>query len=214
MAQEDLIGSVEYAVLSPFFRNEDIRQAVDAAEHGGIGTVTVSSHRTKFAAILAEGKGLTINTVIGFPAGDAAIQVKKCEAQWAVDHGAKALAVTLNIGAFLECSPDFVMKEVSEILQVADGRPVTSIIETAYLNDEQKARIVEIAAGEGSNWIQLSTGVQGHESTDDDVRLIRSVLPSSVGLKTAVAHLDRQSAQGWLEFGVDRIVTPDIVGLL
>lgn len=207
MNEKDLLHSVEYAVLTPSFTNEDIRKAVDFAAERKIKTITVSSQRTKFTSILAEGRDMNVNTVISFPTGMAAIPVKRCEAEWAVTHGADSLAFALNLGAFLECSPDFVMKEVTEILAAADGRPVTSIIETALLSSNQIVKIAGIAAREGSEWIQLSTGTNETCLDAELIAAVRDEVPSGVGIKAAVPQLTQKIGDGLLAAGVTQIVT-------
>lgn len=85
------------------------------------------------------------------------ITCKVFETEQAVLLGAGEIDMIMNVGAFKECAPDYLLKEVSEVVKAAKGLPVKVILETCYLTDAEKIKAAKICADAGASFVKSST---------------------------------------------------------
>ncbi|WP_028708759.1 deoxyribose-phosphate aldolase [Propionicicella superfundia] len=215
MITSEFAGLVDHAVLAPDVTNEGVRAAYRFTAEAGCGSLVVNGSNVKFASILARGTGVRVGAVVGgFPLGRVPTSVKAFEAAEAVRFGADELTVMMNIGAFLECSPDYLLKEVGDAVRIADGRTVKVTLETGYLTDQQKLRAALICADAGAGFVVTSTGFGPTAATPQDVALLRDGLPAEVEVEAAGDIRTWAEAKALLDAGAARLTTPSAAELL
>jgi deoxyribose-phosphate aldolase len=215
MRRHELAALINYTATGPAFTNEDIRARLDRAIAAGCGTFTVSSSSVKFASLLGRGEEITIGALTGgFPHGRLPIPVKALDAREAVRRGADSLAVQVNIGGFKECSPDYLDKEVKDAVAAADGRPVSAVLESGYLNDDQMVKAALIAVEAGAGWIQIGTGYGPTNPTPADVSNLRSALPETVRIAVSGGIQSVEQADALVSAGAERLGVDDAENLL
>ncbi|MDR1079044.1 MAG: deoxyribose-phosphate aldolase [Propionibacteriaceae bacterium] len=205
MERSQLAGLIDHAMLAPDATNEVVRQACRVAIGQGCAGLALNGSNIKFGSILTKGSPVKVVAVVGgFPLGRTPIAVKVFEASQAVRDGADELDLMINLGAFKECSPDYLLKEVGQVVRVAEGRPVKAILETCYLTDPEKVRAAALAGQAGASWVRLATGYGPGGASAADVALLRSQLPPSLQIEAAgVPGWER--ARGLLEAGAARL---------
>ncbi|MDR1386542.1 MAG: deoxyribose-phosphate aldolase [Propionibacteriaceae bacterium] len=206
MERSQPAGLIDHALLAPDATNESVRQAARVAIERGCAGLTLNGSNVKFGSILTKGSAVKVVAVVGgFPLGRTPIAVKAFEAARAVQDGADELDLMINLGAFKECSPDYLLKEVGEVVRAAQGRPVKAILETCYLTDQEKVRAGLLAGQAGAGWVVTSTGYGPGDATVADVALLRSQLPAALQIKAVGDLRTKQRAQALLEAGAARL---------
>jgi deoxyribose-phosphate aldolase len=139
----------------------------------------------KLVAQMLKGSDVHVCTVIGFPHGNHLPEIKLAEAKAALDDGCVELDMVINIGRLIAGDDRYVQNEIRAICELAHSRDakVKVILETCYLNDEQKVRACKLAAGAGADWVKTSTGYGSAGCKVEDVRLMRKSVPPACQVK-------------------------------
>ena len=93
--------------------------------------------------------------------------------------------MVINIGRMLRGDHDYVKNEIKQIADLAHskGAIVKVIIETCYLNDEQKKTACELSEAAGADFVKTSTGYGSNGCTIDDLKLMRAAVSANVRVK-------------------------------
>ena len=70
------------------------------------------------AVDLLKGSDVLVGCVIGFPAGNSAIDVKVFEAEKACQDGAVEIDMVINVGKALQGDWEYIEKEIGSVTQV------------------------------------------------------------------------------------------------
>ena len=87
--------------------------------------------------------------------------------------------MVINVGALQSGNDEFVYRDIRTVVEAAEGKPVKSILETAYLTDEEIARACRIAVRAGVAYVKTGTGWAGKPATPDTIRLMVNVADST-----------------------------------
>ncbi|NJE01951.1 deoxyribose-phosphate aldolase [Thermococcus sp. JdF3] len=207
----DIAGYIDHTNLKPYATADDIRKLCDEAVEYGFYAVCVNPYRVKLAREYLREKGADVKvaSVIGFPLGATPTEVKVFEAERALDDGADELDMVINIGALKDGDYEYVRKDIAEVVRVAHerGAKVKVIIETCYLTEEEKVKACELAKEAGADFVKTSTGFGTGGATVEDVRLMRKVVGSEMGVKAAGGIRTYEQAVAMVEAGATRIGT-------
>lgn len=93
--------------------------------------------------------------------------------------------MVINIGRMLRGDEAYVQDEIRQICDLAhaSGAIVKVIIETCYLNDEQKKRACELSEAAGADFVKTSTGYGSKGCTIEDLKLMRAAVSENVRVK-------------------------------
>ena len=133
------------------------------------------------------GPCVKVCTVAGFPLGATTAAIKCAEAEVALQDGAREIDMVINVGALRSGDYDVVDREIRAVAEVCHraGAIVKTILETALLDDRQKAIASAIAKLAGADYVKTSTGFASAGATAEDVALMRQVVGPKVGVKAA-----------------------------
>jgi len=198
---------LDHSVLSPVHTEHDVFRGCRTVRELGVRTILVKPSYVRLAVRLLEDARVSVGTVIGFPHGGETIRMKAAQVREMRASGAVEFDVVINIGAMRDGRERIVSREVEAAATAARGGLVKVIIETGYLDDEQKARAAHLAAGGGAHFVKTSTGYGLRGATVEDVRLLREALPRTVGVKASGGIKTLAEALALLEAGASRIGT-------
>jgi deoxyribose-phosphate aldolase len=190
-----------------------LRLCAEACEHG-FCAVCVPGSWVAEARHALEGSELKVVTVAGFPFGGAAGDVKRFETEVAVDDGAHEIDVMINVGRLKDGDDQSVLRELRDVVEAADERPVKVILETCLLTREEKIRACRLAVEAGAAFVKTSTGFGPAGATIDDVRLLAAMVGDSCGVKAAGGIRDASFAMALIEAGATRLGTSAGVQIL
>lgn len=179
-----------------------------------MAAVSVNPAWTAFCRKRLAGAPVAVNATIGFPLGASTAQIKVSEAKEAVKNGATELDMVINIGALKSGFPDFVRKEIAAVVKAASSVPVKVILETCYLDDEEKVAVCEMSVDAGAAFVKTSTGYGSGGATPEDVALMRRTVGDRMGVKAAGGIRTYYDAMRMIEAGANRIGTSAALQIL
>ena len=115
--------------------------------------------------------------------------------------------MVLNVGALRGGDYDSVRADIRELADTAHrgGAIVKVILETALLDDIQKALACVLAKQAGADFVKTSTGFGPSGATTHDVALMRSVVGPAMGVKASGGIRTREDFNNMVAAGANRI---------
>ena len=201
----DIAKYIDYTLLKATATPADIEKLCKEALEYGFYSVCVNSGYVPLAAEQLKGSKVKVCTVVGFPLGAMSTQAKLYETSVALSQGAQEIDMVLNIGLFLSGNVAKVLDEIALLKQETGDRVLKVIIETCYLNDDQKRLACQVCVDAGADFVKTSTGFGTGGATLADVQLIREVVGDRAKIKASGGIRDKQTALQYISLGVDRI---------
>jgi deoxyribose-phosphate aldolase len=145
----NLAKTIDHTLLKPDATPDQIAQLCFEARKYGFASVCINPAWVKLSAQLLEGSPVKVCTVIGFPLGASAPEVKIFECQNAIEHGALEIDMVLNIGALKARDLDLVARDIRDVVTAAHARGaiVKVIIEAAADRRGKDHRLPPIQRG-------------------------------------------------------------------
>jgi deoxyribose-phosphate aldolase len=203
----NLAKMIDHTLLKPDATPEQIAQLCFEARKYGFASVCVNPAWVKLCAQLLEGSPVKVCTVIGFPLGATAPEVKAFEAQKAIEDGASEIDMVINIGALKARDLELVAKDIRGVVKAAHDRGalVKVILETVLLTDEEKTIACMLSKEAGADFVKTSTGFAGGGATVHDVELMRRVVGPEMGVKASGGVRTFEEAESMIKAGATRI---------
>jgi deoxyribose-phosphate aldolase len=203
----ELARRIERMLVRPGAMRRDIEQLCAEARAEGSHCVCVNGSHVELACALLEDSEVKVTGLIAFPLGAADTDAKRYETEVAIDHGAQEIEMVLNIGRLKDGDHRYVLRELRDIAEAADQRPVKVILETGLLTPEEVRRVCELALDSGVHCVCTGTGLRS-AATVEDVRSLRASVGEEFGVKAAGLS-DAQTALALLEAGASRLGTAE-----
>ncbi|RJX21321.1 MAG: deoxyribose-phosphate aldolase [Ammonifex sp.] len=218
LTKQELARMIDHTLLRPEAVSGDIVKLCEEAVENLFGAVCVNPAYVPPAVRELEGTNVRVGTVIGFPLGATNTAGKVAEAGRAVSDGAAEFDVVINIGALKDRETAYLEREFGDVIGIIrKARPdavVKVILETALLTDAEKVLGCRLAADCGADMVKTSTGFGPGGATEDDVRLLRSVVGDRLGVKAAGGIRDLETALQMIAAGASRIGTSSGVKIM
>ena len=150
---------------------------------------------------------MKVCTVAGFPLGANSTAVKGAEAETAARAGAQEIDMVINVGALRSGDYDTVKQDIEAVVEASHNRGaiVKVILETALLDDNQKAVACTLAKLAGADFVKTSTGFGPGGATADDVALMRRMVGPEMGVKAAGGIRTLEDLRAMTAAGATRI---------
>jgi len=177
--------------------------------------VSVSSARVMLAAAGLEDSGVPVVALIGFPLGNSDSDVKRYEAEVAIDFGAQEIELVLNLDHLKNGNHQAALRELRDVVEAVDERLVCAVLETRALTRVEIATACALLSDAGVQ--SVSTGTDFWPDTRvtvDDVKALRDALDAKIAVKAVGNIRDRKTALALLEAGAARIGTTNPAALL
>jgi len=202
-----LAGMIDHTLLKPDATSDKIAQLCFEARKYHFASVCVNPTHVKLCADLLRGSEVKVCTVIGFPLGATATEVKAFETRNALDNGATEIDMVINIGALKAGELDLVAKDIRAVVETGHAAEalVKVIIETALLTDEEKVTACLLAKEAGADYVKTSTGFSGGGATVHDIELMRKTVGPTLGVKASGGVHSREEAEALVAAGATRI---------
>lgn len=201
----DIRRYIDNSILKPFVSEKEVEEFVRESARIGFYAVCVNPYHVRLAREAGD-EEIKICSVVGFPLGLSTKEVKIHEAARAVEEGADEIDMVMNISAFKSGKFNYVEEEIKSIVRET-GAVVKVIIETCYLNEEEKREAVKLCVNAGAHFVKTSTGFGSGGATLEDVKLLKEVGEGRIRVKAAGGIRDLKTALEMIEAGADRIGT-------
>lgn len=130
------------------------------------------------------------------------------------DEGADEIDMVMNIPKFKSGRYDYVLQEIREVKEAIGDKVLKVIIETCYLNDEEKIKAAKLVEMAGADYVKTSTGFGPSGANPEDVRLLRENLSPHVRIKASGGIRTVDQVIELIKVGADRIGTSSGVRIM
>ncbi len=203
----DLARFIDHTLLSADATAKDIERICAEAREHNFYSVCVNGSWVATAYQLLEDWDVKVVGVVGFPLGAMTSDAKRFETEAAVDDGAHEIDMVLNIARLKAGDDKYVLREIIDVVEAADERPVKVILETCLLSDEEIIRACHLVVESGAQFVKTSTGFSSGGATEADVKLIRDTVGPKCGVKASGGIGDAKTAFAMIEAGATRLGT-------
>lgn len=205
---------IDHTLLKADATAKDIEKlCAEAREHHFYG-VCVNGLWVEQARHFLEGTDVKVVCVVGFPLGAGSGDVKRFETEAAIDDGAHEIDVVINLGRLKDGDDKYVFRELCDVVEAADERPVKVILETCLLTQEGKIRACQLVTESGARFVKTSTGFGSGGATVADVKLLRETVGPKFGVKASGGIRDVKTALAMIEAGANRLGTSASVAIV
>ena len=207
LSGKDLARCIDSALFAPGARRQDIEKLCAEAREQFFHGVCVNGSWVELAGSLLEDSGVQVIALVGFPLGATDADAKRYEVEIAVDNGAHGIRYVLNLGRLKDGDSRYVLREMRDLVEAADERPVHIILETHLLTSEEKISACQLALDSGAQFVATSTDFQVPLVALEDVKLLRETVGEQFGVKAVGGIRDTLTAVALMEAGATRIGT-------
>jgi deoxyribose-phosphate aldolase len=203
----DLASHIDHTLLKPDATAADVdKLCAEALEHG-FASVCINGTWVRRCAEILLGSKVLVCTVVGFPLGASASEVKAYEARRAIEDGACEVDMVLNVGALKSGDHGYVQRDVAMVAETCHrlGARLKVILETCLLTREEIVKACELAKAAGADFVKTSTGFSTGGATVEQVELMRRTVGPVMGVKASGGVRDTRSAEAMLAAGATRI---------
>ena len=217
MDKKTLASYFDHTVLHPTATTADLQKGAEIAIANEVAAYCLKPHAVSEAKQWLAGSDVKLCTVIGFPHGNSAIEIKAAEASLAAKQGAHEVDMVINPSKAIEGDWDYLKRGISEInnATVENGAILKVIFETGFLTDDQIRKVCEISSEVGVAFVKTSTGfgfvkddsgnMVGTGATVHHIRLMREACSPDVRIKASGGIRSLADAMDMIEAGADRI---------
>ena len=215
---KELAKMIDHSLLHPTMTDKELVEGCDLAKYYDVASVCVKPYFVKQAAELLKDSDVLVGTVIGFPHGNSAINIKVKETEQACKDGAVEIDMVVNIGKVLSEDWRYVKSEIFAINKMClkHGAILKVIFENDFLpKDKFKIKLCQICSTVGVAFVKTSTGygfVKGSDgkysyegATEKDLILMRKYAAPDVQVKAAGGVRTLDGLLKVKELGVTRL---------
>jgi deoxyribose-phosphate aldolase len=204
---------IDHTILKPEATRADVLKVCREARQYGFASVCVNPYWVPLVRSELSGSPVKVCTVVGFPLGATSTESKVAETAAALRAGAGEIDMVINMGALRSGDHEAVKLDIGQVVKVAHeaGAIVKVILETALLNDNEKAVACTLCKLAGADFVKTSTGFSSGGATAHDVALMRSVVGPEIGVKASggirtLEDLRKMTAAGATRIGASASV--------
>jgi deoxyribose-phosphate aldolase len=207
LSLQQIAAMIDHTLLKPDATRAQIVQLCAEARQAGFASVCVNPNWVPLCAQELAGSAVKVCTVIGFPLGANMTEIKVAEAKLAIAQGASEVDMVINIGALKGGETDLVKSDIQAVAEAAHagGAFLKVILETFFLNDDQKVTACRLSQQAGADFVKTSTGFLGGGATVHDIALMRRTVGSVMGVKASGGVRTYEDAVAMIQAGASRI---------
>jgi deoxyribose-phosphate aldolase len=178
---------IDHTILKPEATRAEVIKVCREARQYSFASVCVNPYWVPLVRAELAGSKVKVCTVIGFPLGATSTEAKVAEAAAALRAGAEEIDMVINVGALRSGDHEAVKLDIQQVVKVSHEAHaiVKVILETALLDDNEKAVACTLCKLAGADFVKTSTGFSKSGATAHDVALMRSVVGPEMGVKAS-----------------------------
>jgi deoxyribose-phosphate aldolase len=191
----------------------DIERVCAEARARGVASVCVNGSRVALAVHLLEGSGVKVTGTVAFPLGGSDADVKRFETEAAVDCGAHFIEVTANIGRWKDGEQAYVLRELRDVVEAADERPVSVGLDLYFLTAAEISELARVVVEAGVKGVCL-TGGSDVANRAEAVKLFREVGGDDFEIQVDQPSMTLDEVVALLDAGTTRLGVENAAKLL
>lgn len=203
----ELASLIDHTNLKPFASKKDIVKLCREADKYGFYSVCVQPYFVSRAVEQLVHSSVKVSAVVGFPLGGTSWKVKSLEALECFKAGADELDIVINLGAVKSKEFNVVRRELEMILNKTPTCVHKIIVEISLLNRTELKEVMKIINELQPAFVKTSTGTVGVPTEVKDVKALKKLVTSSIGIKAAGGIRSFMSVLELAQAGASRIGT-------
>ena len=198
---------IDHTILKPDATRNDVIKVCREARQYGFASVCVNPYWVPLVRTELAGSPVKVCSVVGFPLGATSTEAKVAETLAACASGAQEIDMVLNVGALRSGDHETVQLDIQQVARAAhkSGAILKVILETALLDDSQKAAACTLAKLAGADFVKTSTGFGPSGATAHDIALMRAVVGPEMGVKASGGIRTLEDLRAMTAAGATRI---------
>ncbi len=212
--RKDLAKMIDHTLLDPSATRDQLERVCEEAKSYDVHAVCVNPTSVSLAVNALKGTEVKVCSTVGFPLGASPSLVKAFEAEIVVGLGAAEVDMVMNVGALKSQELSAVREDIEQVVKACKTALVKVIIETGYLNDQEKVQSCRLAQEAGAAFVKTSTGFGPGGATVADVMLMWKTVGNRLGVKAAGGIRTLRDCVAMIEAGANRIGTSSTVRIL
>lgn len=197
---------IDHTLLQPDATPSQVESLCREALTHGFAAVCVHPYFIPLVSELLNDSKTAPCTVVDFPFGAAAKEVKALSAVLSVEDGARELDMVMNLAALKSGDTSRVEADIRHVVQAVPRSIVVKVIlETCYLREEEIRKACEICLRAGAHFVKTSTGFGPSGATLEAVRIMKEAVRGRMGIKASGGIRDAETAWAMIQAGATRI---------
>ncbi len=213
MNNNKLFGYIDHTLLKPFAKWEDIEKLCDEGEKYNTASVCIPQTYVKRVKDKYKDR-IKICTVVGFPLGYNSTESKLKEIETALRDGADEIDMVVNISDVKNKDYKNVENEIKLLKQAVGDKILKVIIETCYLDEDEKIAMCKAITNAKADYIKTSTGFGTGGAKMEDILLFKNYIGSEVKIKAAGGVKTIEDLIDFIDAGCDRIGTSSAIEII
>lgn len=213
MDKSEILKRVDHTILTQTCTWGEVKEICDDAIRYNTASICIPPSFVKRAKEYVQDK-MKVCTVIGFPNGYVASDVKIYETTIAIKDGADEIDMVINLGNVKSGKFKEILEEIKHIKRICGSRILKVIVETCYLTEVEKIEMCRVVTEAGADYIKTSTGFGSCGATYEDVALFKKHVGKNVKIKAAGGIKTFEMAEEYIRLGADRVGTSSLVKLI
>jgi deoxyribose-phosphate aldolase len=202
----DIAARMDFSCWKPVVPPKEFAALCADARAKKIRALAVTGSRLVLATAGLEDSSVQTIALIGFPMGGNDADVKRYETEVAVDFGAQEIELILNLDHLKNDSHKAMLRELNDVVEAADERPVCAVLETRALTRAELITACGFINESGVKSVSTGTDFWPDSRVDaDDIKAIRDALDPKIAIKAAGNIRDLVLAQQLIDAGAERI---------
>ena len=213
MTNEEILARVDHTLLQPTATFEQIEQIAKDAIMYKTASICIPQTYVKRIHDLYQ-EQVNICTVVGFPLGYNSTESKIKETQVALSNGAGEIDMVINLTDVKNKDFAKVEQEIRLIKKACGDKVLKVIIETCYLDENEKIEMCHVVTNAKADYIKTSTGFGTGGATFDDIRLFKKHIGPAVKIKAAGGINSYDDLKEFVRLGCDRLGTSKAINII
>lgn len=202
---ERLARWCEVPVFAPRLSSDELKAICAAAMQDEFAGLVLPSGRIMEARTYTEESELKLIAAIGFPAGTMDSDVKRYEAEAALDNGAHEIEVLIGLQSLAGNSTARLVRELRDITASLDELPVRLCVPLHTLEPAETARLIEVIQEVGPEWVTLDHPPGAMPSLPLVLQTLRKQISAKVQIKAYALPSDPGAMEALLNAGAMKL---------
>ncbi|HYE31639.1 MAG TPA: hypothetical protein VEH27_09435 [Methylomirabilota bacterium] len=194
----------ELPVFSARLVPKDFKDLCAQAADRGLAGLVVPSGRVMEARTYLEDTEVKVVAAIGFPAGAMDADVKRYEAEAALDNGAHEIELLVGLHSLGGDYPTLT-RELRDVIEALDEAPIRLSVPLHQLQPEETERFVEVVQEIGPDWVTLDYAPGSMPSLPLVLQTLRKRISAKVQIKGHALPSDPGSMEALLNAGAMKL---------
>ncbi len=216
MTISQLAQHFDHTLLKADAITGDFKRLCQEARDHGFAMVAINPSPVALCRELLEGTPIHVGAAIAFPLGQNTITQKVNEAISAMEDGADEIDYVINVGELRDGNLSHIEREMVAMVDVCHQRGALCkvILETCYLNDQEKISVAHIAKDVRPDFVKTSTGFGTAGASAHDVELLARAVDGAVQVKASGGVRTLADALTYINLGATRLGSSASVEIL